>query len=182
MKVAIFNGNPDASDKAFEGYLSELGRELKKAGHSVETVNLRDLNIKPCLGCFGCWLKTPGRCAAEDDSPQVRRAYIGAGLALFASPVRMGFTSALMKRAQDKLIPLLLPYIELAHGECHHVGRYPKYPALGLLLGRNGADDEDLRIISDVYGRMAWNLKSALAFAKTTECAVKEVADAVGCI
>jgi multimeric flavodoxin WrbA len=180
MKVTILNGNPDASDRAFEDYLSELGRELEKAGHGVETLNLRELDIKPCLGCFGCWVKTPGRCAVTDDSPKARRAYIGADLALFASPVRMGFTSALLKRAQDKLIPLLMPYIAFSHGECHHTKRYTKYPKLGLLLERRGADDEDLRIITDIYGRMAWNFKSELAFAGTTECAVKEVADAVG--
>ena len=22
--------------------------------------------IKPCIGCFGCWLKTPGRCVIKD--------------------------------------------------------------------------------------------------------------------
>lgn len=176
MKITILNGNPDAENTAFEDYLKALCGAYEARGHSAEVLMLRELDIKHCLGCWSCWVKTPGFCAVKDDSEIVCRSYINADLVVFASPVIMGFTSALMKKAQDKLIPLILPHIEVDHGECHHVARYEKYPAIGLLLQRNGCDDEDIGIITDIYSRIAWNFKTRLAFSGTMDKPVGEVA------
>ena len=30
-----------------------------------------DGNIRPCIGCFGCWLKTPGQCVIKDGYDQM---------------------------------------------------------------------------------------------------------------
>ena len=34
-------------------------------------IDLSALNISPCLGCFGCWVKTPGKCVIPDDAHKV---------------------------------------------------------------------------------------------------------------
>lgn len=31
-------------------------------------VDLSALRIANCVGCFGCWTKTPGRCVIRDDA------------------------------------------------------------------------------------------------------------------
>lgn len=135
MKVTLLNGNPEAADTGFDGYLAELSQQLEVRGHAVTGLQLRDMDVRHCIGCFGCWVKTPGDCSnAADDSRTVRREYINSDLVLFASPVIMGFTSALLKRTQDRLIPLLMPYIRLYDGESHHVARYDCYPLMALLL------------------------------------------------
>ncbi len=159
MKVTILNGNPDADNVKFDDYLKNLSDLLKSNNHKVTVSQLREMDIRYCIGCFGCWVKMPGECSnATDDTRNVRREYINSDFVLFASPIIMGFTSALLKKAHDRLLPLLLPYLLVDQWETHHVARYDRYPQIGLLLekGRD-ADQEDIEIISDIYKRDAIN-------------------------
>ena len=132
MKIAILNGNSNPDDSSFDGYLARLERLLAAQGHRVETCTLRDLDLRSCIGCFGCWVKTPGECITPDDGALVRDAMINSDFVLFASPLRMGFPDALLKRMMDKLIPLIHPYFEVVSGEAHHRKRYAHYPLIGL--------------------------------------------------
>ena len=176
MKITMLDGNPDAGNVKFDDYLKDLAALLEDKGHRVTRLRLREMTLEYCTGCWGCWVKTPGLCVIPDDSDQVRRAYIAADLVLFASPVIMGFTSALLKRAHDKLIPLIHPYFELVDKEVHHIGRYDTYPLMGLLLEKGqDTDEEDLEIITDIYRRDAINIKSSLYLAECTDRPVEEV-------
>ena len=95
----------------------------------------------------------------------------------------MGFASALIKKTQDKLIPLVHPYIDFVQGECHHRKRYDVYPKLGLLLEKtSGTDEEDIEITTDMFKRFAINLKSELALAVQTTQPYLEVSDAINYI
>ena len=127
MKITILNGNPNVEDSGFDDYLTKLKTVLESRDHTVLILHLRDMDIRYCIGCFGCWVKTPGECSnAADDTRVVCREFINSGLVIFASPVIMGFTSALLKKAHDRLLPLLTPYVRLFEGESHHVARYDK--------------------------------------------------------
>jgi len=176
MKITVLNGNPDARNNAFEGYLKELSDALMSDNHLVTILSLREMDIRYCIGCWGCWVKTPGKCIVADGSYDVCREYINSDLALFASPIIMGFTSALLKKAHDKLIPLILPYFEIVQNEFHHLSRYDKYPVIGLLLEKGkDADEEDIKIISDIYRRDAINFKTSFCFTKLTSDPLEEV-------
>ena len=37
----------------------------------VEFVDLSKLKISNCVGCFGCWTRTPGKCVIRDDATKV---------------------------------------------------------------------------------------------------------------
>lgn len=180
MHITVLNGNPHADNNAFDGYLGALSNQLESHGHTVTVFTLREMDIKHCIGCWGCWLKTPGECITKDDSSVICREYINSDLVLFASPVIMGFTSALLKKIHDKFVPLIHPYLELVDGEVHHLARYGKYPMMGLLLekGRD-VDQEDLEIITDIYRRDAINFKTTLSFARLTSMPIEEVADEI---
>jgi len=92
----------------------------------------------------------------------------------------MGFTASLMKKMPDKTIPLLHPYIELDHGECHHQKRDTKYPTLGLLLEKGAdTDAEDIEIINQAMRRYALNFKSNLQFTRFSTDSITEVCDAI---
>ncbi len=176
MKITILNGNPDNENTGFDNYLNEISTRLHSNNHTVSILQLRDMDIKHCVGCFGCWVKTPGRCAAKDDSYIVCRESVNSELVIFSSPIIMGFTTALLKKTHDKMIPLLLPYNEIVNNECHHFARYDKYPKLGLLLEKdNKTDDDDIEIITDIYKRDAVNLKSSLSFIKFMSDSIEEV-------
>lgn len=180
MQITILNGNPYTENINFDNYLQELSQRLEASQHSVTLFELRDMAIKYCTGCFGCWVKTPGECVIKDDSATIRHEFINSDFVLFASPVIMGFISAVLKKTQDKLIPLLLPYFEMFQGEVHHQRRYDKYPRIGLLLEKDtSTDEEDIEIISDIYRRTAINFKSSFCFSKLTCDPVEEVANEI---
>lgn len=175
MKITILNGNPTPSP--FDEYLGQLSAMLTSSGNTITHIRLRDLKIRYCIGCFGCWVKTPGVCSSNDESCQMRRAVIHSDFTLWAAPLRMGFPSTTLKMAVDKSIPLLHPYFEVHLGEAHHRKRYKRYPRLGLLVEPEADTDErDLQIVGQVFSRAAVNMKSRLEFAMTTEAEVEAVA------
>jgi multimeric flavodoxin WrbA len=175
MKITILNGNPQLTP--FDGYLTRLESILTNTGYGVTRLDLRDLPLRHCVGCFGCWVKTPGQCVARDASLKMDRAVINADFVLWASPLKMGFPAELLKMALDKHLPLIHPYMEVAYSEAHHRRRYRRYPRIGLLLEREAATDErDLNIVKDILCRTAINFKTRLEFSLTTETPISEVA------
>jgi hypothetical protein len=183
MNILILNGNPDPGDRDFDRYLDSLSEGLAGRGHDARTLLLRDMDIRYCTGCWTCWWKTPGVCMHHDDMPSVYPRIMAADLLFLASPVILGFMSALLKRANERFIPLIHPYAVLAEGECHHRGRYERYPLLGIILGKGpDTDDEDIAIITDIYRREALNFKTSLRHAFTTDRSVKEACDAIDAV
>jgi multimeric flavodoxin WrbA len=174
MKVAFLNGNPEPS--TFDAYLTQMQSALETDGHTVTRLDLRDLPLRYCVGCFGCWAKTPGECVARDASLEMDQAVINADFVLWAAPLKMGFPAVLLKMAMDKHLPLIHPYMVVDQGEAHHMRRYPRSPRLGLLVEKEADTDErDLKIVTDIYCRTALNLKTRLEFSLTTEIPVEEV-------
>ena len=177
MNITILNGNPYRGNPHFDDYLGRLSEELVSEGQAANILVLREMDLKYCIGCFDCWVKTPGLCVTDDEGRDVCRAYINSDFVLWASPVIMGFYSALLKKTIDKMIPLLHPYTTVDQGEAHHRARYEKYPLLGLLLQRGEeTDDEDIQIIADIHSRTALNFKSRVAFTRLMDEPIEEVA------
>jgi multimeric flavodoxin WrbA len=175
MKFTILNGNPVTS--AFDDYLRQLKGILESGGDQVTLLYLRDLNLHYCIGCFGCWVKTPGQCIARDASLAIDQSVISSDFTLWAAPLKMGFPSALLKAAIDKHLPLIHPYMVVDHNEAHHRKRYTHYPRLGLLLEIEATTDErDLQIVTDIFCRTALNFKTRLEFSLTTQTPVAELA------
>jgi multimeric flavodoxin WrbA len=180
MKVAILNGNSDPENRLFEGYLAALASSLRDERCVVETLVLRDMDLRRCTGCFGCWLKTPGVCVSPDDHELLVRAYVHSDVVVFASPLRMGFTSALLKLATEKLLPAVLPYVDTSTGECRHVMRYPTQPRFVVVVqdepGTTGVDHE---LVAEMYARFARNANTRLLAYDTISTASKEVSRAI---
>lgn len=182
MQITLLNGNPENVYPGFDAYLDQLEKVLQDFSHNTQVLTLRNLEARYCTGCWSCWVKTPGKCVFEDDSHLVCRAFINSDFVLFASPVIMGYLSAVLKKYMDKLIPIIHPYITIDQGEAHHRHRYdPKdYPVGGLLLEKtSGTDEEDIEIISAIHSRTMLNMKSRNAFTLLTNQPVEEVANAI---
>ena len=75
MKAVIFNGakEGDLTIKAIEKNIAD---QLTKEKWEVEPIELRDMQIANCIGCFGCWVKTPGTCVIDDDGRETTRKAI----------------------------------------------------------------------------------------------------------
>ncbi len=80
--------------------------------------------IKKCVGCFGCWIKTPGKCVINDGY-QDMGAKIGAAEKLvIISRCVFGSYSPFVKNVFDRSISYVLPDFEIRNGEMHHCSRY----------------------------------------------------------
>jgi multimeric flavodoxin WrbA len=180
MQITILNGNPENRNTHLDEYLDQLVDRLASSGHSVNNLTLRDMDLAYCIGCLECWVKTPGMCKTDDDGREVSQAYINSDFVLWASPVIMGFYSALLKMVTDKFVGHVHPYGVFVDGEVHHAPRYESYPHGGLLLEKDPmTDEEDIQIISNIHSRTVLNFKSSLVFTKITHNPVEEVGDAI---
>jgi hypothetical protein len=163
MHLLVLNGNPDLRNMGWESRLADWVKGRESAGHTVERRDLRDMDIRFCTGCFSCWLKTPGLCAFKDDMTELYPRILAADVVVWASPMIVGNVSALVKKAQDRFIPLIHPYIELDGGECHHRRRYPKDIDFGVILGTGPEDaEEDVGIVMYQMERLARNARGKL--------------------
>lgn len=179
MNVTILDGAP-APGSALDEALAGLEGSLRQGGHAVSWVKLRELRLRQCTGCFDCWLLTPGLCKFNDDGEVVIRAFLAADVAVLASPLSMGFPSALLKRAMERFCPIALPLFEIRQDEFHHPMRYGRSPPLGLLYAPEAdTDGEDVAIVSRIFGRVAVNLHTRLGFVLSAERSTEEVADAI---
>lgn len=83
-----------------------------------------DGSIKKCIGCFGCWVKTPGQCVIADNY-QKMGALLGATEDLvIISRCTFGSYSPFVKNVLDRSISYMLPYFENRNHEMHHRARY----------------------------------------------------------
>lgn len=174
MRIVFLNGSLKSDE--FDDGLYMLRDGLTGAGHVVHQFDLRSLKIPRCTGCFGCWVKTPGMCVSNDPSREISGMVVHSDLVIFASPLIMGFPSAVLKNVNDKLIQVLHPYVVIDQKEMHHRSRYHRYPKWGLFLGPEAdTDDEDIAVVRRIYERAALNFKTTLAFACTSSQPISEV-------
>jgi len=85
--------------------------------------------LRHCVGCWSCWLATPGRCVHKD-LDEFYAAFLAADTAYLYCAASQGFLTSNMKALFDRMIPLVLPYIYWPKGESLHLPRYSKYPAV----------------------------------------------------
>ena len=162
MNILLIAASP-GSLSVFSRRIAELRHFFTEKGDGTELIDISERTIRFCTGCFNCWWKHPGRCIHSDDMPRIYSEILKSDLVVFASPLSAGLPSWRIKTLQDRLIPLLHPYIELRQGECHHRKRYDRYPDVALLVGKEpDTGDEDLNILEDLYRRFTLNFHAGL--------------------
>lgn len=177
-KITILNGFPDGTHSDIEKLLS-AHIEKHSDTISVEIFNLRDMKIGFCVGCWDCWVKTPGLCAIKDDMPAILKSVAASDRTVLLSPISMDFVTSQIKKTCDRMIPLVHPYVEVYHGEFHHKNRYKTYPELGLIIIDPEKDAERFEVIRKVFERLSLNLKTNLALSMMLDGTNEEVSNAV---
>ncbi len=108
---------------------------MQKAGVEVEYIKLADKKIKPCIGCYTCWTKTPCKCIFKDDMIELREKYRAADLVVFASPLYIFNVTGTFKTFMDRLLPIMKPYMLMAEdGHTLHPDRYPELGEQGFVV------------------------------------------------
>lgn len=159
MKAAILNGHA-ADDHESRKIHNTFMAELVRRGWQATSFPLCDLRITHCRGCFECWTKRPGICKFKDDGPRVIREIITSDLAVPFTPVTFGGYSAELKKAIDRLLCLISPFLINIDGETHHQKRYDRYPYLLAIGTMPRPDAESERIFRNLARRNAVNLRT----------------------
>lgn len=91
--------NSDQLARSFE-------RGALEAGHAVEYVSLRDIDIAHCVGCLGCHRRGDGHCFMHDDVDALVQKMRRADVIAVATPVYFYGLSAQLKAVLDRTNPL----------------------------------------------------------------------------
>ena len=93
-----------------------------------------DGSIRPCIGCFGCWIKTPGQCVIPDAYQTMARRIHAAEEVVVCTKWTYGGFSPFVKNVFDRSIGVVLPLPlcrgrvpqPAGRGEGRHVRRDPR--------------------------------------------------------
>jgi multimeric flavodoxin WrbA len=156
MQTVILNGARSGDLKVDE--VSEvLASTLQHLGQ-VEVFKLREIKIADCLGCFGCWVKTPGQCVIDDAERGIAKKLAYADLKVYVTPIVFGGYSYELKKALDRQIGNALPFFKKSNGEIHHPSRYGRYGSLVAVGVLPKPDVESEAIFKTLVSRNAINM------------------------
>lgn len=106
MKILALNGSPRGENGNTEVILKPFLKGAEEAGAEIETVYLKDKDIKHCIGCFTCWTKTPGKCIHKDDMEELLGKISEADIMVYATPLYYYTVTGIMKDFMDRMLPL----------------------------------------------------------------------------
>ncbi|MEH2959669.1 flavodoxin family protein [Candidatus Merdisoma sp. JLR.KK006] len=86
--------------------------------------------IHPCTGCFGCWVRTPGKCVIHDGYENTGIAMGKCTELILISRCCYGSVSPFVKAVQDRAISYIHPDFVIRKGEMYHKRRYPNVISL----------------------------------------------------
>ena len=140
---------------------------LEREGHSVQIIILNSKELKPCVACLGCWLKTPGQCIITDDAVNSTAFHgMNADAVVLLSEITYGGFSADIKAFLDRSIQNILPYFVSYKGETHHPMRYKRFP-IWIAVGYGDVSDAEKRTFTVLAERHALNMRAARHLAVT---------------
>ncbi|TXT59479.1 MAG: Multimeric flavodoxin WrbA [Promethearchaeota archaeon] len=123
MKALLLNGMRDLNVEITQIHDKTMFL-LRTFQFHVNDVPLKDRKIAPCLGCFECWVKTPGICKINDYGQKLAELMVQSDLVIHLTPITFGGYSSKLKAVIDRSIPIILPFFRKHKGEIHHKQRY----------------------------------------------------------
>lgn len=123
----------------------------------VRVIDLSTRKISNCVGCFGCWTKTPGKCVIRDDAVQIYPLIAESRRVLYISKLKYGGYDTPMKTMLERAIPIQQAFIRLLHGETHHVQRRV-VPKQATILAYGEIPPQEQAIFRQLVARNAHNM------------------------
>jgi multimeric flavodoxin WrbA len=160
MKAVFLKGSPAAGQDPLSNRAgAAVMARMLAADWQVKSFALAGMEIKPCRGCFSCWAKTPGICVIQDDGQEpILRAWAEADLIAFLTPITFGGYSPELKKALDRIMPVLLPFFMKIRGETHHPQRYPRRRHLLAVGTQRQEDAASESVFRELVRRNALNM------------------------
>lgn len=125
----------DLTDEEFHSLFSRVRSDTKVISDNGK--------IQSCIGCFGCWIKTPGECVLRDGYENMGELLSQTERLIVISRCCFGGYSPFVKNVLDRSISYLLPFFKTVGGETHHKPRYKKDLSLSVYFyGKNLSEAE----------------------------------------
>ena len=141
--------------------LSDRALDRFQTGHpDIRVIDLSRLSIASCVGCFGCWTKTPGKCVIRDDAVHVYPLIVASDRILYISRIRYGGYDTVMKTMLERSIPVQQAFIRLHEGETHHIQRNVALKK-ATFIGYGDISPEDQAIFRRLVERNGKNMNFA---------------------
>ena len=157
----------DLSKEQWEALAFPLKEETKIIDNSGK--------IKKCMGCFGCWLKTPGRCVIPDEYQRMGELAAKAEELTIISKCSFGSYSSFVKNVLDRSISYVLPFFEIREGEMHHRKRYDNQFLMRVIFYGSDITEEEKETAKELVKANAVNLQR-----KVKEVLFVESAEKIG--
>ena len=113
--------------------------------------------IRGCIGCFGCWVKTPGRCVIHDGYENTGILMGQCSELIFISRCCYGSVSPFVKAVQDRAISYIHPDFTMRKGEMHHKRRYTNRIALSAYFYGEAITEAEKRTAREILEANADN-------------------------
>src|SRR5579859_2959698 len=106
-KVVLLDGRA-SGDEDLTPLLALLTTVLAQEGAQVQVFSLRELKLARCIGCFACFVETPGICRyGEADGHAVLQAVAQSDTIILFTPVVFGGYSSQLKQIVDRFVSLI---------------------------------------------------------------------------
>ena len=102
-RVFIVSSTPRKSGNS-EILAEEFARGAQDAGHKVEKIELRGMDLKFCIGCRTC--SKTGKCVLKDSVGEVLPRIQNSDILVFATPIYYYGLSGQLKTFLDRTSPL----------------------------------------------------------------------------
>ena len=136
--------------------------------------------IKPCIGCFGCWIKDPGQCVIKDGYEQMGVLIHKADEVTVISRYTYGGFSSFIKNVFDRSIGWVLPYFEVYQNEMHHKKRYPEDKPFTFIFRGSGLTEDDKKNANAYIKAVCRNLRGHVKAIMYEECMEQAESAAIG--
>ena len=131
------------------------GIQMKEADRYID---LSRLKIRNCVGCFGCWVKTPGKCVIRDDAVTVYPLIAYSSRVIYVTRLYCGCYDLPMKTMLERAIPVQQAFIRLYHGQTHHIQREVKPKDAIIIAYGDAVPKEEQELFRRLVARNAHNM------------------------
>lgn len=169
MKTIIHDLPPAVFEELFPetALLSRLGTSSPSA-----VVLSAMYPARPCIGCFGCWVKTPGICVLPDSYQDMGKIFSKTSELILISRCFYGSYSPYVKNVLDRSIGYLQPFFRILDGEMHHTMRYDNHMAVTAYFYGDSITAQEEKTAADLVHANGVNLgasQSTVSFCRTPE-------------
>ena len=148
-KILILNGSPRPNGNTVS-LIEEFTRGAESAGNTVTRFNLKEMDIRSCIGCFKGGKDPASPCVQKDDMSRIYPAYMEADIVVFASPMYYWSVTSQLKVAFDRLF---------AVAESDPNDQNPRKDCI-MLMAAEGDSESNWKPVLDYYhallGHLGW--------------------------